>query len=139
MKKDNKFPYFMAFNGDKLRLTRGDDDDAVYYRDGGDWCLDVKYQDGAIICVDSSYPFQKHYGVVLIPCTHKEWVDCNGHYAPDLKQKSFYSDVFDTMSVPETQQEKTLIGGVSRLLDIGVVQKTPLENNTNKFMYLLTR
>jgi len=139
MKKDNKFPYFMDFKGGKLRLTRVDDDYAVYYRDGGDWCLDVKYQDGEVICVDASRHFQKNCGERLIPCTHEEWVNCNSRYAPNLKEKSFYSDVFDTMSVPETQQEKTLIGGVSRFLDIGVVQKTPIENNTNKFMYLLTR
>ncbi len=52
-----------------------------YYRDGGDWDVDVhRFVNGDLLTVSDRVWLN---GIKLTPITESEWRKCNGTYAPD--------------------------------------------------------
>lgn len=77
----NNYPQFvMMGDSTALRLVHEGKGNYFYYRDGGDWSTDIKFDDNGLMKSSS------HVGSVnnhrLTATTEKEWRKSNGQYAP---------------------------------------------------------
>lgn len=75
------YPQFASMGGTAVRLVRGGKNNYFYYRDGGDWDVDVhRCGNGDLVTCSRMTSLD---GLQLKPITEAEWRKCNGQYAPD--------------------------------------------------------
>lgn len=115
------YPQFVMMGGSTaLRLVRGGKNNYVYYRDGGDWDVDIhRFENGDLITCSHMGSLN---GINLRPITEAQWKNCNGKYAPDDFER--YGWEFETLST----------WGSNPCAEIALL----VENN-NKYKYLLMR
>ena len=75
------YPQFASMGGTAVRLVRGGKNNYFYYRDGGDWDVDVhRFGNGDLItCSDIG----SLNGIKLKTITEDEWRKSNAQYVPD--------------------------------------------------------
>jgi len=80
---ENNLPLFVCFEGSDncLRLIKSKvDGRAIYYRDGGDYQVEIKIKEGKL------YSWS-HIGSInnirMIPVSKNEWKISNGRYSPE--------------------------------------------------------
>lgn len=95
----NNLPHFVKFRGEgsamRLRYTN------EYYRDGGDWSINVIIKDGRLFVNEKGGIMEHMDGCELIEITKKEWELDNGGYVPlesTIKQQLYNSYI-------ETEEE----------------------------------
>jgi hypothetical protein len=75
------YPQFVKINGKTaLRLVYSGNNNYFYYRDGGDWDVDViRHKDGSMTSASNVASIN---GCNIRATTEEEWRKCNGEYAP---------------------------------------------------------
>lgn len=78
----NILPKYVKFEGSggAMRLYYGHE----YYRDGGDWGVRFKNDNGKLRVDEPSGPMEHMNNCGLIEISYEEWREDNGHYAPSL-------------------------------------------------------
>lgn len=82
---EDNLPVFVRFEDSNncLRLVKSRvDGRPIYYRDGGDYQVEIKIKEGKLFSwshIDSINNIQ------MFECTMSEWKKSNGHYAPAIK------------------------------------------------------
>ena len=75
----NNIPKFVS-GGLRLRKTDSDDNDYEYYRDGGNWSVDFRFENGKIFSVSN---VEDVNNMELTEILKEEWREANQQYAPD--------------------------------------------------------
>lgn len=120
------YPQF-AMMGDAtaVRLVRGGKNNYFYYRDGGDWDVDIhRFANGDLITCSHIGSLN---GCKLVAITEEKWRQCNGGYAPDEFER--YGWEFESKKTPVWGK-----WGSNLCAEISLPE--PTENNK---MYLLIR
>ena len=78
----NQYPQFVMMGANSaLRLIHEGRQNYYYYRDGGEWSVDIRKDEYGDMF--SSSHIDTIDGHKLTAITEKEWRECNGRYAPD--------------------------------------------------------
>ena len=119
----NHYPQFVMMGGQTaLRLVHEGRDNYFYYRDGGEWSVDIhKFNNGDLVTVSSRESLS---GYKLTAITEKEWRECNGRYAPyDFER---FGWEYESTNLPKW--------GSNPCAEIALPSEKP-----NKYKYLLIR
>ena len=117
----NQYPQFVRMGGNSaLRLVYGGKQNYYYYRDGGEWSVDVRKDEYGDMFSSSHIDTIDDHKLTAI--TEKEWRECNGRYAPHDFER--YGWEFETS--PKW--------GLNLCAEIAL----PVEK-TNRYKYLLIR
>ncbi len=117
----NQYPQFvMAGSNSALRLIHEGRQNYYYYRDGGEWSVDIRKDEYGRMF--SSSHFDCADGHELTAITEKEWRESNGQYAPDD---------FERFGWEYENQSKW---GSNPCIEIALPSEKP-----NKYKYLLIR
>lgn len=77
----NQYPQFVMMGGNSaLRLVYGGNQNYYYYRDGGEWSVDIRKDEWGDMFSSSHIDTIDDHKLTAI--TEKEWRECNGRYAP---------------------------------------------------------
>lgn len=83
---EDNLPVFVRFEDSNncLRLVRSRiDGRGIYYRDGGDYQVEIKIKGGKLY---SWSHVESVNNVEMNACTYEEWKESNGHYAPEISK-----------------------------------------------------
>jgi hypothetical protein len=119
----NQYPQFVMMGGNSaLRLVHEGRSNYFYFRDGGEWSVDIRKDEYGDMFSSSHIDTIDDHKLTAI--TEKEWRECNGRYAPvDFER---FGWEYESTNPPKW--------GSNPCVEIAL----PVEK-TNRYKYLLIR